>query len=426
MAKESFLDRLKHSWSIFKESTGEPKDAVAGLHSMPFSYGGTSSRTDRARLHPSNERTITASLYNRIAIDVAAIPIKHVRVNENDQFEENIKSGLNDCLNVSANIDQTGRELIFDAVISMFDEGVVAIVPVDTSINLTTSNTFDINELRVGKITQWYPQKIKIEVYNEQVGKKQEIYMDKSKVAIIQNPFYSVMNDRGSIVRRLIDKLALLDVIDQQSGSTKLDMIVQLPYTIKSERKKEQAEERRKSIEDQLTGSKYGIAYIDATEHITQLNRSLDNNLMGQIEYLTSMLYSQLGVTKEVFDGTADERTMLNYYNATIEPVLSAITDEMNRKFLTKTARTQGQSIKFINNPFRLVPVQEMADVADKFTRNEILASNEIRSIVGYRPIDDPRANELRNKNLNASDEQLANPMMIDGEEYEDYEEYEE
>lgn len=426
MAKESFLDRLKHSWSVFKESTGEPKDAVAGLHSMPFSYGGTSSRIDRARLHPSNERTITASLYNRIAIDVAAIPIKHVRVNENDQFEENIKSGLNDCLNVSANTDQTGRELIFDAVISMFDEGVVAIVPVDTSINLTMSNTFDINELRVGRITQWYPQKVKIEVYNERVGQKQEIYMDKSKVAIIQNPFYSVMNDRGSIVRRLIDKLALLDVIDQESGSTKLDMIVQLPYTIRTDKQKDRAEDRRKSIEDQLEGSKYGIAYIDATEHITQLNRSLDNNLMGQIEYLTSMLYSQLGVTKEVFDGTADERTMLNYYNATIEPVLSAITDEMNRKFLTKTARTQGQSIKFINNPFRLVPVQEMADIADKFTRNEILASNEVRSIVGYRPVDDPRANELRNKNLNASDAQLEDPMMIDGEGYEEYEEYEE
>lgn len=415
MAQRSLFDRLKHSWNAFN-SKEEFSTNIYESVSIPISYGGSSSRSDRTRLHPSNERTITASLYNKIANDVAAISLKHVKVNSNGQYEETLKTGLNYCLSSEANIDQTGRELIFDSVLSMFDEGSVAIVPVETSANIRRENSFDIFSLRTGKVTQWYPQDVKVEVYDDRSGGKKEIVLPKKHIALIENPFYSVMNGQGSIVKRLITKLALLDSIDKQSGSSKLDMIVQLPYTIKTDKRKEQAEERKKSIEDQLANSKYGIAYIDATEHITQLNRSLDNNLMGQIEYLTNMLYSQLGVTQSVFDGTADEKTMLNYYNSTIEPVISALCDEMNRKFLTKTARSQGQSIKFFRDPFRLVPVNEMADIADKFTRNEILSGNEIRSIVGYRPVDDERANELRNKNLNVSDQQMENPVLVEQE----------
>lgn len=398
MPDRSFSDRLKHAWSVFKSvgtsNSASPPDYV--------NYGyGTSIRQDRPRLRRTSERSIIASVYNRIAIDVSAVPIKHVRIDQNGRYQETIKSGLNECLSLSANLDQTGRELILDIVLSMFDEGYVAIVPVETSVDLRKTNSFDINQLRTGKIMEWYPKHVKVSVYNEETGQQQEIVMPKDKIAIIENPLYSVMNDRGSIIKRLIDKLNLLDAIDNQSGSTKMDLILQLPYTIKSEARQREAEDRRKKIEEQLTDSKYGIAYIDGTEKITQLNRSLENNLMSQVEYLTNMLYSQLGITQEVFQGKADEKMLLNYYNCTVEPILSAITDEMARKFLTKTARSQGQSLIFIRDPFRLVAVGEIAEIADKFSRNEILTGNELRGIVGFMPSDDQGADELRNKNLN-------------------------
>lgn len=402
MEKISFRDRLSHAWNVFRL---KEKDEGTSFNSV--AYGPSSYyRADRTRLHLSTERSMVASLYNRIAIDVSAVPIKHARINQNGRYTETIDSSLNNCLSVEANIDQTGRELIMDCVLSMFDEGAVAIVPVETSVNLTKTGSFDIESLRTGRIVQWYPKFVRVEVYNDQVGQKQEITLPKDKVAIIENPFYSVMNEPNSTLKRLTHKLNLLDAIDEQSGSGKLDLIVQLPYTIKTEAKRKAADERRAELERQLEGSKYGIAYADATEHITQLNRPLDNNLMSQVEYLTNTLYNQLGVTQEVFDGTADEQKMLNYYNSTLEPVLSAITNEMTRKFLTKTARTQGQSIIFVKDPFRLVPVNNIADIADKFTRNEILSSNELRSIIGVKPVEDERANELRNKNLNMSKQQ--------------------
>lgn len=406
----SVRERLKHAWNAFASNSNNSNNSYV---SNIVTYGGTTKRSDRERLRPSLEKSVVASLYNRIAIDVAAIPIKHVKINQNGSFEETINSGLNNCLSVEANLDQTGRELIFDAVLSMFDEGAVALVPVETSVDIRKSNSFDILSLRVGKIMNWYPDSVQVEVYDEKDGSKKPLFLPKKSVAIIENPFYSVMNEYNSTITRLIDKLNLLDVIDKQSGSGKLDLIIQLPYNLRSPSKKEQAKQRKQDIEDQLVNSQHGIAYIDQTEHVTQLNRSLDNNLMTQVEFLTTNLYSQLGITKEVFDGTADEQTMLNYYNRSLEPILSALTDEMIRKFLTKTARSQGQSIKFIRDPFRLVPVNQMADIADKFTRNEILSSNELRGIVGYRPIDDERANELRNRNLNASDEQLSNPVIV-------------
>lgn len=419
MEDQSLRSRLMHAWNVFKAKDSELEDRryVSGYDNSWFSVGGIGStvRPDRTRLHITTERSMVASLYNRVAIDVSAVPIKHVKIDGNGRYLETIDSGLNECLNMSANTDQTGRELIMDAVLSMFDEGCVAIVPVDTSIDLRKTDSYKILSLRTGKVVEWFPQKVKIELYNEKVGKKQTITMPKDKVAIVQNPFYSVMNESNSTLKRLINKLALLDAIDVQSGSSKLDLIIQLPYTVKSEARKKQAEERRQSITDQLAGSEYGIAYIDSTEHVTQLNRSLENNLMGQIEYLTKLLHDQLGVTQEVMAGTADEKTMLNYYNATIEPILSAITNEMIRKFLTKTARTQGQSIKFVRDPFRLVPVNEIANIADKFTRNEILSSNEVRSVVGYNPVDDARADELRNKNLNQSNEEIS-PMTTNQE----------
>lgn len=409
--KESFGDRLKHAWSVFRSND-------SNTSSIPQNYAnygyGTSIRPDRPRLRRTNERSIIASVYNRIAIDVAAVPIKHVRVDENDRYQETIKSGLNECLNLSANIDQTGRELILDAVLSMFDEGVVAIVPVETSVNLRKSGSFDIDQLRTGKIEQWYPQNVQVSVYNDKTGQRESVTLPKDKVAIVENPLYTVMNDSGSIIKRLLNKLNLLDVVDEQSSSTKLDLILQLPYTIRTDKRKEEAEKRRKQIEEQLQDSKYGIAYVDGTEKITQLNRAIENNLMSQVEYLTSMLYSQLGITQEVFQGKADEKMLLNYYNCTVEPILSAITDEMMRKFLTKTARTQGQSLIFIRDPFRLVAVGEIAEIADKFSRNEILTGNELRGIVGFMPSDDQGADELRNKNLN-------NPMgeyMYPEEEY--------
>lgn len=387
----SFGSRLKHAWNAF---TGNIQMNYRDL-GMSYSY-----RADRPRMSRGNERSIVTSVYNRIALDVAALNVQHVRLDENGRFLSVIDDGLNNCLTLEANVDQTARSFIQDVVISMFDEGSVAIVPVDTTTDPNVSGSYDIQSLRVGQILDWYPQYIRARVYNEQTGRKEDIVVSKSAVAIIENPLYAVINEPNSTMQRLIRKLNLLDVIDEQSGSGKLDLIIQLPYVIKTEARRQQAENRRKDIESQLSGSKYGIAYTDGTEHITQLNRSVNNNLMSQIEYLTSMLYSQLGITQSILDGTADEKTMLNYNNRTIEPIISAIVDEMKRKFLTKTARSQRQSISFFRDPFKLVPVNEIAEIADKFTRNEIMTSNEIRQVVGMKPSDDPRADELRNKNL--------------------------
>lgn len=387
----SFGSRLKHAWNAF---TGNVQMNYRDL-GMSYSY-----RADRPRMSRGNERSIVTSVYNRIALDVAALNVQHIRLDENGRFLSVIDDGLNNCLTLEANVDQTARSFIQDVVISMFDEGSVAIVPVDTTTDPNVSGSYDIQSLRVGQILDWYPQYIRTRVYNEQTGRKEDIVVPKSAVAIIENPLYAVINEPNSTMQRLIRKLNLLDVIDEQSGSGKLDLIIQLPYVIKTEARRQQAENRRKDIESQLSGSKYGIAYTDGTEHITQLNRSVNNNLMSQIEYLTSMLYSQLGITQSILDGTADEKTMLNYNNRTIEPIISAIVDEMKRKFLTKTARSQRQSISFFRDPFKLVPVNEIAEIADKFTRNEIMTSNEIRQVVGMKPSDDPRADELRNKNL--------------------------
>lgn len=387
----SFGSRLKHAWNAF---TGNVQMNYRDL-GMSYSY-----RADRPRMSRGNERSIVTSVYNRIALDVAALNVQHVRLDENGRFLSVIDDGLNNCLTLEANVDQTARSFIQDVVISMFDEGSVAIVPVDTTTDPNVSGSYDIQSLRVGQILDWYPQYIRTRVYNEQTGRKEDIVVPKSAVAIIENPLYAVINEPNSTMQRLIRKLNLLDVIDEQSGSGKLDLIIQLPYVIKTEARRQQAENRRKDIESQLSGSKYGIAYTDGTEHIAQLNRSVNNNLMSQIEYLTSMLYSQLGITQSILDGTADEKTMLNYNNRTIEPIISAIVDEMKRKFLTKTARSQRQSISFFRDPFKLVPVNEIAEIADKFTRNEIMTSNEIRQVVGMKPSDDPRADELRNKNL--------------------------
>ena len=389
----SFGSRLKHAWNAF---TGNVQMNYRDL-GMSYSY-----RADRPRMSRGNERSIVTSVYNRIALDVAALNIQHVRLDENGRFLSVIDDGLNNCLTLEANIDQTARSFVQDVVISMFDEGSVAIVPVDTTTDPNVSGSYDIQSLRVGQILDWYPQYIRARVYNEQTGRKEDIVVPKSAVAIIENPLYAVINEPNSTMQRLIRKLNLLDVIDEQSGSGKLDLIIQLPYVIKTEARRQQAENRRKDIENQLSGSKYGIAYTDGTEHITQLNRSVNNNLMSQIEYLTSMLYSQLGITQSILDGTADEKTMLNYNNRTIEPIISAIVDEMKRKFLTKTARSQHQSISFFRDPFKLVPVNDIAEIADKFTRNEIMTSNEIRQVVGMKPSEDPRADELRNKNLSA------------------------
>lgn len=403
----SFGSRLKHAWNAF---TGNIQMNYRDL-GMSYSY-----RADRPRMSRGNERSIVTSVYNRIALDVAALNVQHVRLDENGRFLSVIDDGLNTCLTLEANVDQTARSFIQDVVISMFDEGSVAIVPVDTTTDPNVSGSYDIQSLRVGQILDWYPQYIRTRVYNEQTGRKEDIVVPKSAVAIIENPLYAVINEPNSTMQRLIRKLNLLDVIDEQSGSGKLDLIIQLPYVIKTEARRQQAENRRKDIESQLSGSKYGIAYTDGTEHITQLNRSVNNNLMSQIEYLTSMLYSQLGITQSILDGTADEKTMLNYNNRTIEPIISAIVDEMKRKFLTKTARSQQQSISFFRDPFKLVPVNEIAEIADKFTRNEIMTSNEIRQVVGMKPSDDPRADELRNKNLSepsGSDQQSEEAPII-------------
>lgn len=388
-----FLQRLQHSWNAFMN-----KDPTPNYQNYGMSY---SSRPDRPRLTRGNEKTIITSVYNRIALDVAAIDIRHCKLDENGRFLENVNSGLNDCLTLEANIDQTGRAFIQDAVLSMLDEGVVALVPVDTSINPNDTNSYNILSMRTAKIIQWYPAYVRVQLYNDRTGNKEELTLPKKSVAIIENPLYAVINEPNSTMQRLIRKLSLLDIVDEQTSSGKLDLIIQLPYTIKSEARREQAERKRKDIADQLSGSQYGIAYIDATEKVTQLNRSLDNNLMKQVEYLTTMLFSQLGITQAILEGTADEQAMLNYTNRTIEPIISAITDELKRKFLTKTARSQSQTITFFRDPFKLVPVNNIADIADKFTRNEIMTSNEIRQIVGLRPSKDPKADQLINSNLN-------------------------
>ena len=361
-------------------------------------------RPDRPKISRGNEKSIITAIYNRIAIDVAAINIRHVRLDENGRFLNEEKSGLNNILSLEANIDQTARDFVQDIVMSMLDEGVVALVPIDTSDNPRLTDSYDILTMRTGKIIQWYPENVKVNVYNDRTGRREDIILPKTRVGIIENPLYAVMNEPNSTLQRLIRKLHLLDAIDEQSSSGKLDLISQLPYVIKTDARRQQAEARRKDIEVQLAGSKYGIAYTDGTERITQLNRSVDNQLMSQIEYLTSMLYGQLGITEEIIKGTADEKTQLSYHNRTIEPILSAIAIELKRKYLTKTARTQGQSIEYFRDPFRLVPVNEIAEIADKFTRNEILSSNEIRQIVGMKPSSDPKADELRNSNINQGD----------------------
>lgn len=403
----SFGSRLKHAWNAF---TGTDYTTYQDVGP------GYSSRPDRIRLTRGNERSIITSVYNRIALDVAALNVQHIRLDENGRFLSVIQDGLNTCLTVEANVDQTARAFIQDIVVSMLDEGCVAIVPVDTTYDPSVTGSYDIQTMRVGKILDWYPQHVRVRLYNERTGTKENILVPKSTVAIIENPLYAVVNEPNSTMQRLIRKLNLLDVIDEQSGSGKLDLIIQLPYVIKTEARRQQAENRRKDIEAQLSGTKYGIAYADGTERITQLNRSVNNNLMSQIEYLTSMLYSQLGITQSILDGTADEKTMLNYNNRTIEPIISAIVDEMKRKFLTKTARSQFQSISFFRDPFKLVPVNDIAEIADKFTRNEIMTSNEIRQVIGMKPSDDPRADELRNKNLSApiESEPEINPPVED------------
>ena len=395
-----FTDRIKHGWNAFLNR--DPTYNYRDLGGPSYGY-----RPDRMRFTRGNERSIVTSVYNRIALDAASIDIMHVQLDKDDRFESIRESALNECLTRNANIDQTGRAFIQDVVMSMLDEGCVAIVPVDTTFNPDVTNSYDINTMRTAKIVEWYPAHVKVNLYNDRTGRKEDLILPKKTVAIIENPLYAVINEPNSTMQRLIRKLNLLDVIDEQSGSGKLDLIIQLPYVIKTDARRQQAEQRRKDIEMQLSGSKYGIAYTDGTERITQLNRSVDNNLMKQIEYLTSMLYSQLGITQAILDGSADDKTMLNYYNRTIEPIVSAIVDEIQRKFLTKTAITQKQAILYFRDPFRLVPVNEIAEIADKFTRNEIMTSNEIRQIVGMKPSKDPNADELRNKNLSQSNEMI-------------------
>lgn len=393
-------DRLKSAWNVFTNRDPTNMHRYVGE--------GSYYRPDRPRFTRGNERSIVTSVYNRIALDVSAITIQHVRLDDNDRFKEVIESGLNNCLNLDANMDQTGRAFIQDVVMSMLDEGCVALMPVDTSINPDLTDSYTIETIRTGKIIDWYPASVKINAYDERIGRRRDVIVSKKTVAIVENPLYAVINEPNSTMQRLIRKLSLLDITDEQTASGKLDLIIQLPYVIKTDTRRQQADQRRKDIEMQLAGSKYGIAYTDGTEKITQLNRPVENNLMKQIEYLTSMLYSQLGITQSILDGTADEKTMLNYYSRTIEPIVSAIVDEMKRKFLTKTARSQKQSILFFRDPFKLVPVNDMAEIADKFTRNEIMTSNEIRQIIGMKPANDPKADQLVNSNIAQPKEEVA------------------
>ena len=412
----TLLSRLQHGWNAFMGRDAPVK--------VDYGYA-TSYRPDRMRFSRGNERSVINSVFNRISVDVAAITIKHVRVDYDDgRYSETIHSKLNNALTLDANLDQTGRAFIQDAVMSMFDEGCVAIVPTDTTLNPKVTGSYDIEKLRTAKVVEWYPQHVKVRLYNEKTGRQEEITLPKKMVAIIENPFYSVMNEPNSTLQRLIRTLNKLDLINEQNASGKLDLIIQLPYVIKNQTRKEQAEIRRKEIEAQLVTSKYGIAYTDGTERITQLNRPVENNLWTQVKELTSMLYNQLGLTQSVFDGTADEATMLNYNNRTIEPILSALTDEMTRKFLTPTARTQGQAVRFFKDPLKLTPVSQIADIADKFTRNEIASPNEMRAAIGWTPSQDPAADELRNRNINQANAEL-DPGMYE-EEYPEEEAYDE
>lgn len=388
----SFADRLKHAWNVFLD---KDKNLYKEEYGSSLRY-----RRDHLKFSRGVDRTIISSVYNRIALDVSQISIQHVKLDENGRYKETTNSKLNDCLTLEANIDQTSRAFFQDLVLTMFDNGCAAIVPVSTTESILKTGSFDITSMRVGQIVDWYPRAVRVSVYNDLVGERQEVILPKERVAIIDNPFYCVMNESNSIVQRIIQKFRLLDAVDEYSSSGKLDLIIQLPYTIKTQARKEQAEQRRKMIENQLENSRYGIAYIDGTEHITQLNRSLENNFLTQIQYLVDLFYSQLGITSEILNGSADEKTMLNYNTRTIEPIVSAIVDNMKRKFLTKTARSQGQSIMFFKDPFKLVPVSDLAEIADKMTRNEIMSSNELRQIIGMKPSSDPSADELRNKNL--------------------------
>ena len=407
----SITDRMKHAFNAFMN-----RDPTAYYNrNLGSSY---SIRPDRPRLSRGNERSIITAIFNRIAMDVAAIDIMHCRLDENNRFIEKIDSGLNNCLNLEANVDQSGRAFIQDAVMSMLDEGVVALVPVDTDLNPASTDSYDILTMRTGKILEWYPAHVKVRLYNDRTGEKEDLMLAKRDVAIIENPLFAIVNEPNSTMQRLMRKLSLLDVTDEQTASGKLDLIIQFPYVVKSEARREQANQRRKDIEQQLAEGKYGIAYTDGTEKITQLNRSVENNLMKQVEYLTNMVYSQIGITQSVLDGTADEKTMLNYNNRTVEPIVSAIVDELKRKFLTKTARTQLQSISFFRDPFKLVPVNDIAEIADKFTRNEIMTSNEIRQIVGMKPSNDPKADRLINSNISQAKEDV-----VPSEGYEKYEE---
>ena len=403
--------RLKHAWNAF--TNRDP------TYYQRFLGAGYSVRPDRPRLSRGNEKSIVTSIFNRIALDVSAVTIKHCRIDGNGRYIEDIDSDLNNCLNLEANIDQTSRAFIQDIVMSLLDEGCVAVVPIDTSIDPGITDSYKIQTMRTGKIIEWFPSHVKIRLYNDRKGEKEDIILPKKQVAIIENPLYAVINEHNSTMQRLIRKLSLLDATDEQTASGKLDLIIQLPYVVKTPARREQANLRRKDIEEQLAGSKYGIAYTDGTEKITQLNRSLENNLLKQIEYLTEMVYSQLGITQEVLNGTADEKTMLNYNNRTVEPFVASIVDEMRRKFLTKTARSQGQTITYFRDPFRLVPINDIAEIADKFTRNEIMTSNEIRQIVGMKPADDPKADELINSNITQPEqEQYPNVPIVDDKNY--------
>nr|DAO53482.1 MAG TPA: portal protein [Caudoviricetes sp.] len=393
----TFGSRLRHAFNAFMN-----RDPTEDFRNTGPGY---STRPDRPRFTRGNERTIVTSIYNRIALDVASININHCRIDEDGRFVEAISSSLNNCLNLEANLDQTGRAFMQDIVMSMLDEGCVAIVPIDTSIDPSKSSSYDILSMRTGKILEWYPQHVKVRVYNENTGEKEDIKLAKKDVAIVENPLYAVINEHNSTMQRLMRKLTLLDSVDERTSNGKLDMIIQLPYILKTQSRKEEAEKRRKALEEQLSGSTYGIGYIDGTERIVQLNRPLDNNLMKQVEYLTNQLYSQLGITQAILDGSANEQEMLNYHTRTIEPIISAIVDEMKRKFLTKTARTQSQTIKFFRDPFKLAPISNIAEIADKFTRNEVMTSNEVRQIIGMKPSSDPKADQLRNSNLNHPDE---------------------
>ena len=402
----AFTDRLQHAWNAFM-----------GRNVAPINIGyGSTRNPGMAQFTRENARSIISPIYTRIAVDVSSLTVQHARLDANGRFKEAMPSSLNECFTVQANLDQTGRAFMQDIVMSMLDEGVVAVVPVETEDDPTIKNSFDITNLRTGKILEWYPQHVKVRLYNEQTGLKEDITLPKKMVAIIENPFYSVMNEPNSTMQRLRKKLLMIDAIDEQNSSGKLNMIIQLPYIVKSQGRLDQATKRREQIENQLVNSQHGIAYIDGTEKVIQLNRSVENNLLEQIQYLTDQLYNQLGMPKGVFDGTADEQTMINYQTRTIEPIASAIINEMERKFLTKTARTRGQAIMFFNDPFKLVPVSQMAEIADKFTRNEILSSNEIRQIIGYKPVNDPQADELRNKNLNQSADAKPAAVPVDDE----------